>query len=278
MGFVGFLDEISPTFLGIIVGSLFTIIGVILTNASNTKRLRLQHEHEQHLESKERDATLRRDTYLSAIEAISAGMVAVGHYGELSIPEGELMRAYTEKIPAISKVIIVGKDETLKAVVHFNTELTGVFMRLGSKRLRLEQAWKRNTDLEEQVRLAQLEQERLRGMMDESNANGSQDETQWRALQRKYELEKARIERLTAEQDELMGWLMPGQMQLIQQSQQEIARLDQLLTKVIGLMRAELELPFDAERYSRILAENHQKQAEYLEAFFKEYEGEAETA
>jgi hypothetical protein len=128
------------------------------------------------------------------------------------------------------------------------------------------------------VRLAQLEQERLRGMMDESNASGSQDETQWRAMQRKYELEKARIERLTAEQDELMSWLMPAQMRLIQQSQAEIARLDQLLTQVIGLMRAELELPFDAERYSRILAENHQKQAEYLEAFFKECEGEAETA
>jgi hypothetical protein len=80
-----------------------------------------------------------------------------------------------------------------------------------------------------------------------------------------------------AEQDESMAWLMPAQMELIQQSQQEIARLDQLLTKVIGLMRAELELPFDAERYSRILAENHQKQAETLEAFFKKYEGEGEA-
>jgi hypothetical protein len=74
MSFFGFLDEMSPTLLGIVLGSLLTIVGVILTDASNTKRLRLQHEHERALESKERDASLRRETYL---EAISAGMVAV---------------------------------------------------------------------------------------------------------------------------------------------------------------------------------------------------------
>jgi hypothetical protein len=46
MGFLGFLEEISPTVLGIVsrmAGSFFTVIGVILTNASNTKRLRLQN-------------------------------------------------------------------------------------------------------------------------------------------------------------------------------------------------------------------------------------------
>jgi uncharacterized membrane protein YgaE (UPF0421/DUF939 family) len=32
---IALFERIPPTFLGIIIGSLFTIIGVVLTNASN---------------------------------------------------------------------------------------------------------------------------------------------------------------------------------------------------------------------------------------------------
>jgi predicted outer membrane protein len=57
---------------------------------------------------------------------------------------------------------------------------------------------------------------------------------------------------------------------LIQKTLRETAALDQLLTPVISQMRAELELPFDEAYYSKIIAENHKKQQEYLEAFIQE--------
>jgi hypothetical protein len=173
MGFTALLGEMSPTFLGIVIGSLFTIVGVILTNAPNTKRLRLQHEHEQFLESKERDASLRRETYLAAIEAISAGMVAVGRFGELNIKEEELMRSYTDKSPAIAKVSIVGKNDTIEAVTNFNSELLGAFLRLSSNRQNLNVAWERYAALEEKIKVASKEQDRLMSLMDEYNAQAA---------------------------------------------------------------------------------------------------------
>ncbi len=270
MGLTTFLDQMSPTFLGIVVGSLFTIVGVILTNASNTRRLRIQHEHEQYLESKERDASLRRDTYLAAIEAISAGMVAVGRFGELNIKQEELMQSYTEKSPAIAKVTIVGRDETIKAVANFNSELTGAFLRLTSDRQNLNVAWERYAALEGKINLATREQERLQSLMDEYLAEGEQDEGQWNLLRRKHEVERKKLERLTAEQEELMNQVMPAHMNLIQRCLKEAATLDRLLTPVISMMRSELELPFDEVFYSQIVEENHKKQAEYLEAFIKE--------
>jgi hypothetical protein len=270
MSFFAFLDEMSPTLLGIVLGSLLTIVGVILTNASNTKRLRLQHEHERALESKERDASLRRETYLAAIEAISAGMVAVGRFGEINTTQEELMQSYTEKSPSIAKVSIVGKDDTIKAVANFNRELVGTFLRLASDRQNLNVAWERYASMGEKIKLATREQDRLLSLMDEYNALGIDDEGQWKVLQGKYEAEKKRIERLGAEQEEHMSQLMPAQLSLIQKTLQETAALDQLLTPVISRMRAELELPFDEAYYNQIIAENHKKQQEYLEAFIQE--------
>jgi hypothetical protein len=270
MTFLDFLDEISPTVLGIMVGSLFTIIGVVLTNAANTRRLRLQHEHERQMESKDRDANLRRDTYLDAFEAISAGMVDVGRFGELNISQQELMQSYTDKSPAIAKVSIVGKDETIKAVADFNRELTGNFLRLGAKRQSLENSWKRFAVIEEKINQATREKERLQSLMDEYKIQGNQGDVQWNLLKHKYENEEGKIDQLMAEEEELTVQFMPAQLSLIQQSLQEIASLDQLLTRVISLMRAELELSFDEEYYSQILAENHRKQSEYLQAYMRE--------
>lgn len=59
MNFLPLIENIPPAFYGVLIGSLLTIIGAVLTNISNTKRLRLQHEHERELRNKERDLNMR---------------------------------------------------------------------------------------------------------------------------------------------------------------------------------------------------------------------------
>jgi hypothetical protein len=267
MEFARYFSEVSPTFLGIIVGSLFTVVGVILTNVSNTRRLRLQHEHERNLESKERDATMRRETYLGAIEAISAGMVAVGRFGEYHFPPHELMAAYTNKSPAIAKVMMVGKNELLKAVANFNSELTGTFIRLTSKRQNLHMVMERTAALEKEMQSSTAELHRIQALVNEERVRTEDADDQ---LQLRYDEERQHHEQLVEKQQELWNWQFQEQMNLVKQSLKEVERLDGLLTPVIGLMREELELPFDQEAYNQILAENHQKQLAFLDSFMQE--------
>lgn len=49
MNLITLIQNILPPIYGVLIGSLLTIIGVVLTNISNTNRLRLQHEHEREL-------------------------------------------------------------------------------------------------------------------------------------------------------------------------------------------------------------------------------------
>lgn len=268
--FISLFERIPPTFLGIIIGSLFTIIGVVLTNASNTKRLRLQHEHERNLESKTRDLNLRRDVYLSAMEAISAGMVAVGRFADFEVAQQELMQTYTDRSPAISKVTIVGKDETIKAVANFNQELTGAFLRLGAKREKVNAMWRRTAVLEAGIEQAREQQGHLLSLIKEAE-DGQSDEQQVEQWRQEHETERERIASLQAEQVNMDNEFAVTQMGLVQECIAEVATLDRLLVPVISLMRAELEMPFNEAFYTGVIESGHRKQKAYLDAFFREH-------
>ena len=261
------IKSVPATFWGIVVGSLFTVIGVVLTNIENTKRLRLQHRHEWTLESKERDLEMRRNTYLDAMEAIAAAVAAVGRFGDLSISSDDLMRVYTDKSAAIGKVSIVGKEETIQAVANFSRELTGTFLRLSSKRERLNWALQQSTIVEEKLALALHELEQLQDQLNAFSFSGQRDESAKHALQNNLEFQEQQIEDLRSEEAELHQQFFPAQMDLVRETVSEVASLDRLLVPVIKLVRTELELPFDSDFYTEIIEDGARRQMEYLEEY-----------
>ncbi len=253
--------------MGIIIGSLFTIIGVVLTNASNTRRLRLQHEHERALESKTRDLNLRRDVYMSAMEAIATGMVAVGRYADFEVPQQTLMQSYTDQSPAISKVTLVGKDETIKAVANFNQELTGTFLRLGVKREQVNALWQRSAALEAQIEQVQQDQ----AILLKQGTAVQDNEQELRVWREECDAVSQRLVELQAEQVDIDNAFAAIQTELVQACVTEVAVLDRLLVPVISLMRAELELPFNEAFYARIIESGHRKQKAFLDEFFRQH-------
>jgi hypothetical protein len=194
------LERIPPTFWGIIVGALFTIIGVVLTNAANIKRLRLQQAYERERAEKQWDTNLRRDTYLSAIEAISAGMVVVGRFADFNVPHQELMRSYTDKSPSIAKVTLVGKEKTIEAVANFSQLLTGAFLRLSASREQLNGMMAQLAALEDQIETAREEEARLLALIHEHELSGHVNEALENRLQQKLAGVREKIESLQAEQ------------------------------------------------------------------------------
>jgi hypothetical protein len=115
MGLIELINAVPATLWGFVIGSFFTVLGVVLTNAANTKRLRLQHEHEWRLESRERDLNLRRDIYLATMEAMATSIATIGRFGSLNIPSDELELILTDQSPSLSKVSIVGQEATVHA-------------------------------------------------------------------------------------------------------------------------------------------------------------------
>jgi len=271
MDLVKLIDAVPPTLWGFLIGSLLTVLGVILTNAANTKRLRLQHEHEWRLESKERDLNLRRDIYLAAMEAIATSVATIGRFSNLNIPSDDLELILTDKSPAFSRVSIVGQEATIQAVANFSRELTGTFLRLSAKREKLSWLMQRLASVEQKIAQVLQAQEHTQAQLDACRIAEPRDESAQDTLEKTLTLQQQRLEALRAEEMELTKQTFPGQMSLVRDSIVESAALERLLVPLISLIRAELELPFEAESYGRIIEEGHQQVIDYLDAYIQDF-------
>ena len=243
----------------------------MLTNSSNTKKLRIQHEHERQLKDKERDLNLRRDVYLQAMEAIAAGLVAVGRVSEIDSSMEDLMRSYTDLSPKIGKVSIVGRNETIKAMANFQQELTGAFLRLSAKRESFRSLNQRASSFEKTINSNKNEMERLTELIN-ANSESLEINPAKSEVAKFFDKLSEQTEILEKEFKEIWDHLYPLQIQLVKESFSEVSKLDNLLVPLVGMMRSELELPFDQEYFSNIMLEGHKKQKEYLDAFFNDFD------
>ena len=133
--FAQLLDKVPATFWSFVVGSLFTLLGIFLTNRANDSRLRLQFQNDRELKNREREMTFRKDTYAAAAEAIAVSVGALSKFSELSFSPKELSETYLEQSPALAKVNLVAGEDTIRALANFEAESAGAFFRLAPQRM-----------------------------------------------------------------------------------------------------------------------------------------------
>lgn len=252
MDLVALIASIPATFWGVIIGSLFTVIGVTITNTSNTRRLRLQHEHERALDERTRDLNMRREIYLGAFEAIATGMSMVGNFSELEVPYQELMRAFMGKSGAIGKVAMVGREETIQALTGFEQALTRAFIRLSMQRSAVDQQYRQVRALNEKIERSLAEQERLLAAIERED-----DASDPKVLSRSLDHERQRTEALRAEAAEIDAVMVPAMRQLVEASMRTVGELNLLLAPVIRQVRAELGLSFDEAFFVELVEKGH---------------------
>jgi len=261
---------VPATFWGVVVGSFFTITGVLLTNRSNTNRLRIQLDHDREIKKEERELTLRKEIYLAADEAISSGIQMIGSIANLNVSYDKLMESFSEKAPAIAKVNVIANEDTIKALTAFMEELTSGLLRLSHQRIKLGAAQQKTINIQKLIDQASNERDRMVALMKEYNLTGSSDKHQWAIIQNNFEFKQKRIDELLEEKSRFDFELFSAQMQVAQESHAEIVVLANLLTPVIKSVRTELELPFNEASYAQVIESSQKKQTAYINQFITE--------
>jgi hypothetical protein len=276
MDLITFFESIPSAFYGVLIGSLLTIIGVVLTNISNTKRLRLQHEHERTLRNKERDSNMRREIFMEAMEAISAGITAVSRFAELNETPETLMKSYTSLSAKVSKVTIVGQIETIEALANFQLELNGAFLRLSAKRDQFDAHLKTSRFLEEAIKSKKDKLDFLSEQMTKAKLNQVSEES-LNQLQAEFDAVSKDLEKLQSDEEHYDLMVMQTIAKLVQTSMAEVSSLNNLLVPLISMMRTELELPFNSEHFGKILQKGNQELEDYMASFFEDVDPAQDT-
>lgn len=261
------IGKIPATFWGVVIGSFFSLGGIVIANRANDRRLREQFKHDREMRNRDRELSLRKDVYLSAAEAVSAGITAIGRFADLEIPNNKLTEAYIDKSPAIAKVHVIANKETAEALTNLVGELNAAYLRLFAKRYPLVAQRNQVSFLQQQMNSFSQERDRMLELMKQFNLDGARDQRRWEVIDRNFKFEQNRITETSKQQAMLFADLSVKQLQFMKECIDETNKLSRLTVPVIASARAELEMPIDKQAYAEVIEQSIKKQEVNIEAF-----------
>ncbi len=267
---LGLVETIPAAFWGVVIGSFYSLGGIYLTNRSNDRRLRAQLAHDREIRNRERELSLRKDIYLAAAEAISAGLNAIGRFADLELPHNQLTASYLEKSASIAKVHVIAKEDTARAVAAFLGDLSSTYLRLIPKRMLLSGQKVAIGLLKEQMDNFAKERDRMVELMKQFNLEGGGDKRRWDVIDNNFKFEQQRIADTSTRHDALAKDLYTKQLEYMKECVTESGRLSRLLVPVLASVRAELEMPLNEAAYMQIIEEGIQKQEARIDEFLQE--------
>ncbi len=130
---IGFFAKISPE----IWASIIALMGVVLTirNASKQTFEKLDHDSKQR--DRDRDMRLRREIYLNATAAITQWQNLIGKLSNLEFPQSKMDEELGMISAVLSKVSVVGTNETIQVVSRLTSELLNLYLGFLSRRIPL---------------------------------------------------------------------------------------------------------------------------------------------
>ncbi|MBU9573489.1 hypothetical protein KTE35_13560 [Burkholderia multivorans] len=99
-----------------IVGSLITVLGVLITNLGLSRRHTQQLDHDTRQKAIEREMELRRDIYIPAIESISLAFTTMGSMSDPAVLPAKVTDSYSEMVAKTSKASAIGNHDTVTAL------------------------------------------------------------------------------------------------------------------------------------------------------------------
>ena len=170
-----------------IVASCITLLGVMLSNGSNTKRLKLQLDHDAREKSKDKVNNLRKEVYLKAVEDIEATNIHLSTLADRDLANLN-MNAEIQAIGAsIAKLKLVAEPETARLAGELSAAFGALFLKLMPRLVPLLEA-KSDIEINDSAYMSSsAEASRIMREIHKFNEEGRQDADIFQVLQRSYE-------------------------------------------------------------------------------------------
>jgi hypothetical protein len=264
------LGKVPATFWGVLAGSFFTLLGLWFTNRANATRLEQQFAHERRLKTEERELALRRDVYLPAAEAVSAGLAMVGRLADLSVPQEKFLEEWVTRSPVMARASLVATERTLEALTRFQTRLTSKVISLIAIRVRLTLGVdERKTRTDELNQLTSKNDDDL-AVLDQMKKENVVDPPRLAALMRDFDSRQVTMRVLLEKHEKLNKELVEGQLRFGTYAKRLSESSVSWSHQCLPPSATNCACRSTAETFDRIVREARQSAAADLDAFYEE--------
>jgi hypothetical protein len=240
-----------------IVTATITLIGVVISNRGNTKRLVQQLTHDRQLKSTERMHAMRREVYLKAAEAVVGMVTCIGRAVDPKTTDEYINSAAESFGVAIAKVTMVASETTIRMALAMQRAFSSQLMAIMRDRYPLAL---RQSDINlaaKWMATHQDERHRYIEMMKEYNLEGKKDRDRWNAIQNQLEFVQKMLDDQTRQWTELTVLQMAAHRELAQTLPARLVPLQELQSQALAVIRNELEL----DGAGAVILEEYQKTA-----------------
>ena len=184
-----------------IIGAILALSGVLLSNRSNTSRLRIQLQHDAAEKARERTAALRREVYLRAIEELvraNSHLAGLPSLDPTKVNIGEGLQGF---FSAAARLQLVAEPKTALLV----NKLVGGYGELLFELLaQLQPVHAARSDIQvadHHYTLVQAELTRVLGGMAKLNESGQPDPAAFRAHQSSFDFQQEQSAKFATDRD-----------------------------------------------------------------------------
>lgn len=179
---IAFLTSVPDVVWAGLIASVLTLSGVLISNRSNTNRLKLQLQHDASENAKERTATLRREVYLRAAEELVKANAHLAGLPQLDIAKTNLGDGLQGFFAAAARLQLIAEPKTALLVNQLAAEYGELVFKLMTHLLPVSRAKADIQIADDLYSKAQAEVTRILSEMAKLNESGRPDPQTFQAL------------------------------------------------------------------------------------------------
>lgn len=231
------------------VAALLAFTGVIITILVQGYRLRRQFAHDRKLKDRDREMALRKEVYLSAAEAISAGVRSLNNFAKTDLSNNDVTEDYLSKASALHKAFVIASPETFAAIDAFTSSLAGSYIKLLVPRQVLLNLIKQQQLHQESIKRNEQERDHTTTLLRNQNIRQSERDL----LNKKLDFTEIKITGASEQLSALLPEIAEHHIELMRACIDEGAMASRLSIAALVPIRNELEMPLNKDRFDAIL-------------------------
>jgi|GEM_PF-3746062 len=245
---------IAGPLIGSFIGSGITLFVTYIQNKQQIKRLEMQFSHEQEIKRDERTQNLKRDIYFDALKVINEAINTLYNLAKIDIDNcifsDSEIQTKTQKIQLIAdKKILVAFDDLQASVLE-------CFFKAIDKKLHLVMTESDMNAEKELLIFFETRQKQICDSMEECNKAHNHDSILWAQMGKDAENMHTKINDTLEKQSELNKKILSLRMELQKITTPYVEEFSKKLSKIIVLIRSEIDLKIDAETIEHLQNSN----------------------
>ncbi|ELP5903357.1 chromosome partitioning protein ParA, partial [Vibrio vulnificus] len=227
----------------------------------------VRSNHQLRLASIEREKLLKKEVYLNSVEALTKYQGSLAVMANLDIPNQIIADSFSENAAQITKITLVGTEETVKNLTNFTGEVGAAYMSLFLERGVLMNRKVHIEFLEACRKKHNDEIEHCLTIMKNMNLDGIVEKGAWERINRAFENESKYRDQVTSEID--ANWAVQNEehFEFTKRCMSEFFRVNDLTPHILLSVRKELDLELDESEYLKIHADSLEKGRIVFETF-----------